>query len=142
MARTAVRRRRASDLSEGQPAAASAHEDLMAALLATDEARLRLLVADSCHIIGPKGFHLSKDEWIHAHVADVYELRSINQRETEVADFGSTAVIHARQDSVCVFHGERIDGLFQTLSVWHLAEDSPGWQLVALQYTAVGAAAG
>jgi hypothetical protein len=103
---------------------------------------LRQLVADTCHIIGPKGYHLTKDEWIQAHVADLYELRSIDQRETSVEDFGATAVILARQESVCVFHGERIDGLFQTLGVWHQTGDPASWQLMALQYTAVSAAAG
>jgi hypothetical protein len=33
----------------------AAHDELMAALLTTDKAGLRRLVADKCHVIGPKG---------------------------------------------------------------------------------------
>jgi len=131
----------ASAPDERPSSAAAAHEELIAALLATDEVQLRRLVADRCHIIGPKGFHLSAEEWIQAHVSEVYELRSIDQQQTTVEEFGPAAVVLARQESVCVFHGERIDGLFQTLGVWHRAEDPATWRLVALQYTAVSEAA-
>jgi hypothetical protein len=42
--------------AERLTSAAAAHDELMAALLTTDEAGLRRLVADTCHVIGPKGF--------------------------------------------------------------------------------------
>jgi hypothetical protein len=41
--------------AERLTSAGAAHDELMAALLTTDEAGLRRLVADTCHVIGPKG---------------------------------------------------------------------------------------
>jgi hypothetical protein len=41
--------------AERLTSAAAVHDELMAALLTTDEAGLRRLVADTCHVIGPKG---------------------------------------------------------------------------------------
>ena len=48
--------------------AKSAHRALFAALLASDRESLDQLVAEGCQIIGPKGFQIAKDDWIHAHV--------------------------------------------------------------------------
>ena len=129
------------DTGEVGSAPTAAQQELMAALLAADEPALRRLVAEGCQIIGPKGFQLSKSEWIGAHVDAVYELRSLDNRETRIDLYGDTAVIVALQDSACVFRGEHIDGLFRTLSVWHHQLEVADWQLVALQYTAVSEAA-
>jgi Domain of unknown function (DUF4440) len=129
------------DTGEVSRAPAAAQRELMAALLAADEPALRRLVAEDCQIIGPKGFQLSKSEWISAHVDDVYELRSIDNRETRIDFYGDTAVIVGLQDSACIFRGKQIDGLFRTLSVWHHHLEVADWQLVALQYTAVSEAA-
>jgi hypothetical protein len=41
--------------AERLTSAAGAHDELMAALLTTDKAGLRRLVADTCPVIGPKG---------------------------------------------------------------------------------------
>lgn len=121
-----------------QPAAA--YQELTEALLAADEPALQRLVADDCRIIGPKGFHLSKQEWIQAHVSDVYEMKTLENQVGNVATYGEVAVLVVRQESLCIFHGERIDGTFQTLSVWHRAGEPVPWQLVALQYTAISSA--
>ncbi len=56
----------------------SVHNELSRALLAADEVTLRRLVADDCQVIGPKGFHISKEEWIRPHVDNVYELQSLD----------------------------------------------------------------
>lgn len=113
----------------------SVHNELSRALLAADEVTLRRLVADDCQVIGPKGFHISKEEWIRPHVDNVYELQSLEILESTHAVHDQSAVIVDLQQSACVFRGERIDGLFRVLSVWRREPD--GWQLAALQYTAV-----
>jgi Domain of unknown function (DUF4440) len=117
----------------------SAHDELSKALLAADELTLRRLVADDCQIIGPKGFHILKEEWIGPHVGNVYELQSLDVLESTYAVHDQSAVIVDLQQSACVFRGEQIDGLFRVLSVWRREPDS--WQLAALQYTAVANAA-
>jgi len=115
--------------------AAEAHHRLAEALLASDEPTLRRLVADDCQIIGPKGFQLSKDGWIGPHTADLYDLESLEVLESIRSEHGDTAIVVELQQSACVFHGERIEGLFRVLSVWR--NETESWQLAALQYTAV-----
>jgi hypothetical protein len=118
---------------------ASAHAELSRALLAAEELTLRRLVADDCQIVGPKGFHISKEEWIGPHVDNVYELQSLEILESTQAVHDQSAVIVDLQQSACVFRGEQIDGLFRVLSGWRREPD--GWQLAALQYTGVSDAA-
>lgn len=111
-----------------------AHHAVAQALREKDESTLERLVSDRCRIIGPKGFSISKQEWIRPHVDDVYELVTLEVIESSTEEFGSTAVVVDLHQSVCIFKGERIEGLFRVTSVWHHDE---AWQLVALQYTAV-----
>jgi hypothetical protein len=85
----------------------SAHDELSKALLAADELTLRRLVADDCQIIGPKGFHILKEEWIGPHVGNVYELQSLDVLESTYAVHDQSAVIVDLQQSACVFRGSR-----------------------------------
>lgn len=112
-----------------------AHGALARALLAKDEPALQALVSDRCRIIGPKGFHIAKQEWIQPHVDDVYELVSLDVRDSVIESFDSTTVVVDLQESVCIYRGERIEGLFRVISVWH--REDTAWEVVALQYTAV-----
>jgi hypothetical protein len=57
--------------------------------------------------------------------------------ESEVLDYGPTAVRLDLQESECLFRGEPISGFFRVLSVWRDLE--PGWQLTLIQYTAATA---
>ena len=116
-------------------AADSAHR----ALFAGDRESLDQLVAQGRQIIGPKGFQIAKDDWIHAHVDDVYELESLSILQTDGREWADSAVITDREQSACIFHGERIEGLFRVLSVWH-RDESKHWRLEALQYTAASEA--
>ena len=114
---------------------ATAHRTLNEALLAQDEPALQRIVGDRCQIVGPKGFHISKEEWIRPHVDHVFEMVSLRKVDTVVEEYGDSAVVVELQESECIFQGECIDGAFRVTTVWNRA-DGP-WQLVALQYTAV-----
>jgi hypothetical protein len=109
------------------------HRDLFDALLGRDGEALDRIVADDCQIIGPKGFLISKQDWIGTHMGDVYELLALEIVDSAVHGWGDSAVTVDLQQSACIFHGERIEGLFRVLSVWHAGDG--GWQLVGLQYT-------
>lgn len=102
----------------------SARQALFTALLASDRESLDQLVTDGCQIIGPKGFQIVKDDWIHAHVDDVYELEALDILQTDIREWVDSALITDLQQSACVFHGERIEGLFRVLSVWHRDESN------------------
>ncbi len=108
-----------------------AHAALRTALLGKDEPALQRLVADRCSIIGPKGFHIAKQDWIRPHVDDVYELVALDVVETDTETYGDTSIVVEVQQSHCVYNGEHIKGLFRVTSVWHRDE------VVSLQYTAI-----
>jgi hypothetical protein len=115
----------------------AAQQRLNHALVAGESATLSELVAPHCRIIGPKGFIVAKDEWIDVHSSGVYEQLLLRTVESELFDYGDTAIRSDIQQSECIYHGEYITGLFRVLSVWVRSE--AGWQLAATQYTALPA---
>jgi hypothetical protein len=117
------------------PAGLQTAYDALLVALGGDPLTLDALVADRCQIIGPKGFLLGKAEWIEAHRGDVYQQILLESVEHDVQMYGDTAVRWDLQRSECLFRGEPIAGLFRVLSAWRRGRG--GWQLVAIQYTAV-----
>ncbi len=114
---------------------AHAHRELIDALVAGDTHALAVRVADTCQIIGPKGFQISKDEWVSTHSSQVYQQVALDQLHSEVHRYVTTVVRCDLQHSECIFQGEVITGLYRVLSVW--VQAARGWQLVAIQYTSV-----
>lgn len=121
----------------GRPESAEldrAYDQLLAAL-GGDHDALQACVAERCQVIGPKGFRIGKAEWIASHSSDLYEQVSLESLDSETHFYGDTAVRSDLQRSECRFHGELITGLFRVLSAW--TREDTGWQLVAIQYTAL-----
>ncbi len=116
------------------PSVHHAQEELIAALLRGDAHTLDPLVALDCRIIGPKGFVISKAEWIGTHQESVYTQVTLENIETDVRVYGDAAIRWDVQHSVCRYHGETIEGLFNVTGVW--IRDDDRWQLISLQYTA------
>lgn len=120
--------------TETREALSEAYDDVVAGLRAGDLDLLRARVAEDCRIVGPKGFLIGRTEWIESHDGSVFEQISLETVESEVLDYGPTAVRLDLQESECLFKGERISGAFRVLSVWR--DKEPGWQLTLIQYTA------
>ena len=114
-----------------------AYDDVVAGLRAGDLDLLRARVSEDCRIVGPKGFLIGRAEWIASHDGRVFQQISLETVESEVLDYGPTAVRLDLQESECLFNGERISGAFRVVSVWRDLE--PGWQLTLIQYTAATA---
>jgi hypothetical protein len=110
-------------------------QQLLDALVQGDPGALGELVSPDCQIIGPKGYRISKEEWVETHSAQIYEQVLLEALETDVRRHGDAAVCSQLQRSECRYRGEVITGLFRVLSVWIHAADA--WRLVAVQYTAV-----
>lgn len=115
----------------------AAQQRLNHALVTADPATLAELVAPHCRIIGPKGFLVTKDEWIDVHSSGVYEQLLLRTVESELFPYGDTAIRSDIQQSECIYRGEYITGLFRVLSVW--VRSGSHWQLAATQYTALPA---
>ena len=112
-----------------------AHRELLAALVEGDTVALNGLVADDCQIIGPKGFHIGKEEWVGTHSSQVYEQVLLEAIRSETRRYGDTAIRSDLQRSECRYRGELIAGLYRVLNVW--VNSPAGWRLAAVQYTAV-----
>jgi hypothetical protein len=115
----------------------AAQQRLNHALVTADPVTLAELVAPGCRIIGPKGFIVAKNEWIDVHSSGVYEQLLLRTVESELFDYGNTAIRSDVQQSECIYRGEYITGLFRVLSVW--VRTASHWQLAATQYTALPA---
>jgi hypothetical protein len=106
-----------------------------AALLASDWATLNDLVAPDARIIGPKGFTISRDEWIGAHQETGYQQVRLDVTDTEVHAYDHAGVRIDAVESECAYHGETITGRFRVTQAW--MTDHGRWQLAALQYTSL-----
>lgn len=112
-----------------------AHEEVLDALRSGDRAALDRLITPDCQVVGPKGFCIGKEEWIAAHTEDVYVQVLLEVEESQVREYGDTAVRCDLQRSECLFQGSTIKGLFRVLNVW--VRQQGQWRLAAIQYTAV-----
>lgn len=124
-----------STAADAEASVQAAYDRVVAALAASDVATLDTLVAEDCTIVGPKGYLIGRSDWIGSHNGEVFAQISLYTVETRTHAYPGTAVRLDLQRSECLFHAERIAGLFRVMSVWR---EGPGsWQLSAIQYTAV-----
>src|SRR3954465_2388068 len=85
---------------------AIAHDDLLAALAASDAAALHALVAEDCVIVGPKGYLIDRAEWIAPPDGHVFEQVSLESLESNTRAHRESAVRIDLQPSECNFQGE------------------------------------
>jgi Domain of unknown function (DUF4440) len=105
------------------------------ALLASDWATLNDLVAPNARIIGPKGFMISRDEWIGAHQDTGYQQVRLDATDTEVHAYDQAGIRVDSVESECTYHGETITGRLRVTQAWMTEHGQ--WQLAAVQYTAL-----
>ena len=122
--------------NEAMGQAVSALQDTVnTALLRSDGRTLDDLVSPTAAIIGPRGFMISRDEWIDVHQSADYRQVRLETLEATVHAYDS-AVIHCDvMDSECLYQGQTITGRFRVTHVW--VTDHQRWQLAAVQYTAL-----
>ena len=130
------RRPPAAAHNEAMGQAVSALQDTVnTALLRSDGRTLDDLVSPTAAIIGPRGFMISRDEWIDVHQSADYRQVRLETLEATVHAYDS-AVIHCDvMDSECLYQGQTITGRFRVTHVW--VTDHQRWQLAAVQYTAL-----
>ncbi len=112
-------------------------ERLNVALLRSDVETLSQLVAPEARIIGPRGFLISREEWIGVRMDSQYQQVRLDASETEVTAYERTAIRVDVVDSECRLRGETIAGRFRVMQVW--VKDGERWQLAGIQYTGLPA---
>ena len=68
-----------------------------------------------------------KEKWIGTHQGSAYTQVTLENLETDVRVYGDAAIRWDVQHSVCLYHGETIEGLFNVIGVWIRGDDR--WHL-------------
>ncbi|MFI5896194.1 nuclear transport factor 2 family protein [Actinoplanes sp. NPDC051513] len=103
------------------------------ALLTGDWHTLTDLVAPDALITGPRGYMITRDNWINVHREEAYEQVRLDVVESTVHAYDAAGVRFDLVESECIYHGETIKGRFRVSQAW--ASHGGRWQLTSVQYT-------
>ena len=101
-----------------------------------DTAFLERTLADNFVGVGPRGFTLTKQEWIQRHQSGALHYGSLTLDEMQVRVYGGdTAIVVGRETQAVTYQGQAIPGQFRTTQVW-VREDG-SWRLAGLQLSPI-----
>jgi hypothetical protein len=98
--------------------------------LRADADALRRLIADDFLSIGPRGFVLTKDEWIGRHVH--FRYHELETSEHDVRTYGDTAIVRTVQRNKATYGDQHVELAVRVGQVW-VRQD--GWRLAAIQFS-------
>ena len=114
-------------------------EDWAAAELRGDATFLGGILADDFVGVGPRGFMLTKDQWISRHEAGSLRYESFGLDEVQVRLFGEAAITVCRQSAKGVYEDENgrfdLDDQFRATLI--LVSQDERWQLAGLQLSPI-----
>jgi ketosteroid isomerase-like protein len=114
-------------------------EDWAAAELRGDTSFLGEILADDFVGVGPRGFMLTKDQWLSRHDTGSLRYESFGLDEVQVRLFGGTAITVCRQSARGVYEGENgrfeLDDQFRATLVF--VRQDGRWQLAGLQLSPI-----
>ena len=113
--------------------------DWAAAELDGDTASLKEILADDFVAVGPRGFSLTRQQWIARHEAENLKYGSFGLDEAEVRTYGDAAVVVCRQTAAGVYADENgrydIDERFRATLVF--VRQRGAWLLAGLQLSPI-----
>jgi ketosteroid isomerase-like protein len=114
-------------------------EDWAAAESRGDTAFLGEILADGFIGVGPRGFTLTKDQWLSRHETGSLRYESFGLDEVRVRLFGDAAITVCRQSARAVYEGENgrfeLDDPFRATLVFVRQEGR--WKLASLQLSPI-----
>jgi uncharacterized protein (TIGR02246 family) len=114
-------------------------EDWAAAELRGDTSFLGEILADDFVGVGPRGFMLTRDQWLSRHDTGSLRYESFGLDEVQVRHFGDTAITVCRQSARGVYEGENgrfeLDDQFRATLVF--VKQDGRWQLASLQLSPI-----
>ena len=113
--------------------------DWAAAELDGDTASLKEILADDFVGVGPRGFSLTREQWIARHEAENLKYGSFGLDEAEVRTYGDPAIAVCRQTAAGVYEDENgrydVDERFRATLVF--VRQRGDWRLAGLQLSPI-----
>jgi ketosteroid isomerase-like protein len=109
--------------------------DRAAAELRGDTAFLERTLAGDFVAIGPRGFMLTKEEWLERHRTGDLRYQSFTWDEVAVRVYGDAAVVTGRETTRATYKGQPIQGQFRTTLIF--VQQDGDWRLAGLQLSPI-----
>ena len=106
-----------------------------AAELRGDSAFLDRTLADDFVGVGPRGFMLSKQEWIGRLQSGGLHYNALTLDEMQVHIYGDAAILIGRETQAATYQGQDIPGQFRMTQVW--VRQDGNWRLAGLQLSPI-----
>ncbi len=110
-------------------------QDLAKAELRGDVAFLARTLADDFIGIGPRGFMLTKDEWLARHKSGDLRYESFGLDDVKIRVYGDAAVLTGRETLKATYQGHDQQGEFRTTKVF--VKQGGDWRLAGLQLSPI-----
>jgi ketosteroid isomerase-like protein len=114
-------------------------EDWAAAELRGDTASLGRMLAEDFVAVGPRGFMLSREQWLSRHGSGSLTYKTFEWDEVEVRVHGNAAVMIGRQTASAVYQDgdvrHEIENQFRTTLIF--VEEQGRWLLLGLQLSTI-----
>jgi len=101
-----------------------------------DAAALEALVVPDFRLVGPLGFVLDREQWLHRFDDGAFAMSALDWDEVDVRVYGTAAVTIGRQTQQATYQGRPSDGQFRSTHIAVLTEE--GWRLAGLQLSPIG----
>jgi ketosteroid isomerase-like protein len=110
-------------------------EEWAAAELRGDTAFLGRTLADDFVGIGPRGFMLTKEDWLQRITSGALKYDGFDWDEVQVRAYGDAAIVIGRQAQKARYQDRPIEGEFRTTLVF--VRQQGGWLLAGLQLSPI-----
>jgi len=110
-------------------------EEWAAAERRGDTTDLERMLANDFVGIGPRGFMLSKEQWLGRYRSGDFKNESFTWDEAKVRVYGEAAVVTGREDTTATYQGHPTGGEFRTTLVFVMQERR--WRLASIHLSPI-----
>jgi len=103
-----------------------------------DRSALDAILTDGFVGVGPRGFVLTRAEWLDRHASGDLNYRSIDVDEIEVHPYGDAVLVTSVQSQDGSYQSHDIKGSFRTSQL--MVRDGDHWRLASIQYSPIAGA--